>query len=298
MNRWHWRAATTPPFLVYTELQLSPLTDPVNHLVSLIAHHGYLLIFVVVLAEAIGLPVPAALALIGGGAAVASHTLSASTALALAVTAMLLGDIVLFVLGRYMGWTLLGLLCRLSINPESCILRSAESFYRRGKITLLIAKFIPGVNTMAPPLAGSMKMPFRQFFQLDLAGVSLYILAYGTLGYLFRDFLAAVTRGFQTASHVLEEVLFLTAIVYIGYRVWFYHKNKVYGVVPRVQVEELAAKLASDERNRVLVVDVRSHGYYDPEAARIKGSIRLEPNNLIEELKNVPADKDIYLYCT
>ena len=185
-----------------------------NNLFSLIAHHGYLFIFVVVLAEAIGLPVPAALALVAGGAAAAAGTLSLPKALTIALTAMLIGDTLLFVLGRYMGWSFLGLLCRLSVNPESCVLRSAESFYKRGKTTLLIAKFIPGVNTMAPPLAGSMRMPAQQFLRLDFAGASLYILAYGGVGFLFRDFLAALTRGFQAAGHVFGQVLFVAAIVY------------------------------------------------------------------------------------
>jgi len=269
-----------------------------NNLFSLITHHGYLLIFVVVLGEAIGLPVPAAVALVAGGAAAAAGTLSVPKVLALALLAMLVGDTLLFVLGRYMGWALLGLLCRLSINPESCILRSAESFYKRGKTTLLIAKFIPGVNTMAPPLAGSMRMRFLQFLRFDLAGASLYILAYGGFGFLFRDFLAAITRGFQAASHAFEEILFAAALAYIVYRVWLYHKNKVYRVVPRVQVEEIANKLASEENQEILILDVRSHGYYDSTAERIKGSIRIEPNNLTDELKNLPKDKNLYVYCT
>jgi len=269
-----------------------------NNFLSLIAHHGYLLIFIIVLAEAIGLPVPAAVALVAGGAAAAAGTLSVPKVLILALVGMLIGDTLLFVLGRYMGWRLLGLLCRLSVNPESCILRSAESFYKRGKTTLLIAKFIPGVNTMAPPLAGSMKMRPQQFLRLDAAGASLYILAYGGLGFLFRDFLAAITRGFQTASHVFGEVLLVAAIAYVAYRIWLYDKNKVYRVVPRVQVEELARRLATEEKDKVLILDVRSHGYYDAGAARIKGSIRIEPNNLSEELKTLPKDKDIYLYCT
>ena len=270
----------------------------VNSLFSLIAHHGYALIFCVVLAEAVGLPVPAAVALVAGGAAVAGHTLQGPAAVALAMGAMLLGDTLLFILGRYMGWGLLGLLCRLSVNPETCILRSAESFYKRGKITLLFAKFIPGVNTMAPPLAGSMKMRPGQFLRLDFVGVSLYVLAYGSLGFLFRDFLATITRGFQTASHAFGEVLFVAAACYMGYRVWIYQKNKVYRIVPRVQVEELARRLASEERDNILLADVRSHGYYDPAAERIKGSIRFEPNNLAEELKTLPKEKDIYVYCT
>jgi membrane protein DedA with SNARE-associated domain len=270
----------------------------VNRLFLILAHHGSLLIAVVVFAEAIGLPMPAAIALIAGGAAVASHALSAPVTIALAVAATLVGDTLLFVLGRYMGWSLLGFLCRLSINPESCILRSAESFYKRGKITLIFAKFIPGVNTMAPPLAGSMKMRLSQFLRFDAAGALIYILVYGSLGFLFRDFLAAITRGFQAASHLFGVVLFGAAVVYIGYRVWLYRKNKVYRVVPRVQVEELARRLASEEREKIVIMDVRSHGYYDADTSRIRGSIRLEPNNLGQELKDLPKDKDIYVYCT
>lgn len=270
----------------------------VKHLFSLIAHHGYLLIFLVVFAESIGLPLPAALALAGAGAAVAAHSLSGPIVLVLAFTALLSGDVVLFFLGRSMGWSLLGVLCRVSINPENCILRSAESFYKRGKVTLLFSKFIPGVNTMSAPLAGSMKMRFTQFLQLDSVGALFYILAYGAGGFLFRDFLARITRGFQAAGHVFGEVLLFSAGIYIAYRIWLYRKNKVYAVVPRVQVEDLARKLASEAPDQVLLVDVRSHGYYDSGAERIKGSVRLEPNNLTEELKNWSMDKDIYLYCT
>ncbi len=269
-----------------------------NDLLSLIARHGYALLFTVVFAEAVGLPVPAALALVAAGAAVASRVLSAPLVLTLALAAMLLGDSILFVLGRYMGWGLLGFLCKVSVNPETCILRSAESFYKRGKMTLLIAKFIPGVNAMAPPLAGSMKMRPAQFLRLDLAGACLYILAYSALGYLFRDFLAAITRGFQTAGRVLELALLVVLIFYVAYRGWLYSKHRVYRVVPRVQVEELAQRLTPEERDKTLVVDVRSHGYYDADAERIKGSIRIEPNNLGEETKYLPRDKDIYLYCT
>src|SRR5919197_1692609 len=147
-------------------------------LVSLIAHHGYLVIFLVVLAEAGGLPMPAALALVAGGAGAASHALRAPLVFAVALIALALGASLLFILGRSMGWALLGFLCKVSANPETCILRSAESFYKRGKTTLIIAKFIPGVNTMGPPLAGSMKMPFTQFLRFDAMGAALYVLAY------------------------------------------------------------------------------------------------------------------------
>jgi membrane protein DedA with SNARE-associated domain len=262
------------------------------------AHHGYALIFGLLLAEAIGLPFPAAIALVAAGAAVASHVLWGPSVLLIALTALLLGDTIQFWLGRYMGWALLGFLCRVSINPETCILRSAESFYKRGKITLVIAKFIPGVNTMAAPLAGSMKMRFSQFLRLDLLGAMTYSVTYLSLGYLSRDFLAAILRGFHAAGLAMEIVILAALLTYAIYRVVQYRKHKMYRVVPRVQVQELALRLASEEGNRVLIVDVRSHGYYDSGSARIKNSIRIEPNNLDDEIKNLPKDKDIYLYCT
>ena len=189
-------------------------------LLSLATRHGYLLIFVVVLAESMGLPLPASLALVAGGAATAAHALHAPAVLPLAIGAMMIGDTATFTLGRYAGWALLGFLCRLSINPETCILRSAESFYKRGKITLLFAKFVPGINTMAPPLAGSMKMRPGQFLRFDLAGICLYVGAYFTLGFIFRDFLAAITRGLSTATHIMGLLLLTALAIYIVYRIW------------------------------------------------------------------------------
>jgi hypothetical protein len=151
---------------------------------------------------------------------------------------------------------------------------------------------------MAAPLAGSMKMRFWQFLRLDLAGASLYSLTYMLLGYVSRDFLAAILRGFHAAGRAMEVVIVAALLAYAIYRVVQYRKNKPYAVVPRVQVEELARRLASEDASRVQIVDVRSHGYYDSGASRIKNSIRIEPNNLEEEIKNLPKDKDIYLYCT
>jgi membrane protein DedA with SNARE-associated domain len=270
----------------------------VNYFFSLIASHGYLLIFVFVLADALGFPLPSALVLLAGGAAVASGTLRGSLVLVVALLGFLVGDILLFVLGRSMGWRLLGVLCRVSLNPETCILRSAELFYKRGKLAVLLSKFIPGMNTMAAPLAGSMKMRFRQFLGLDSAASLLYVVIYGSLGFLFRDFLAMMIRSFQRAGHVFAGVLVAVTIVYVVYRLWLYEKSKVYEIVPRVPVGELAHRLESEEKGKIFIVDVRSHGYYDPGAQRIRGSIRFEPNQLVEELKLLPGDKDIYLYCT
>src|SRR6204780_5527905 len=218
---------------VYTE----PFPDSryptlVMNLLSLMARHGYALTFGLLLAEAIGLPFPAAIALVAAGASVAAHALWGPYVVAAAIAALLIGDTVQFWLGRYMGWGLLGFLCRVSINPETCILRSAESFYKRGKVTLVIAKFIPGVNTMAAPLAGSMKMRFWQFLQLDFAGALVYATTYLTVGYLARDFLAAILRGFHAAGETMEAVVVAALVVYGIYRAVQFRKHKMYRVVP------------------------------------------------------------------
>jgi membrane protein DedA with SNARE-associated domain len=270
----------------------------VNHLLISVSHHGYLIVFLIVLAEACGLPAPAALALVGAGSAAAAHFLSASLVLLAATVAMLVGDVLLFLLGRYTGWAFLGLICSLSLNPETCILRSAESFYKHGRVTLLFIKFIPGVNTMAAPLAGSMRMRLSQFLQLDFLGACFYILAYTGAGFLFRDFVLQITYGLQTGSRTVAIGLIAALLLFAIYRAVQYFRFRWSGAVPRVGVEEIVLRLASDGGRDVLLADVRSHGYYDPDAKRIAGSIRIEPNRLAEELKALPRDKDIYLYCT
>lgn len=269
-----------------------------GEIVSLLEKHGYAVLALIVFSEAVGVPVPAALALIAAGAASAWHHLRPEMVLIIALSAMLLGDTLLFILGRYTGWSLLGFLCRLALNPESCILRSAESFYRRGRMTLMFAKFIPGINTLAPPLAGSMRMGYGQFLRLDSIGACLYTLAYAGFGYLFSGVLVAVARGAQTVGRAVEWLLLVAVVGYVAYRAYLYWKHRQYRVVPRVQVAELAEKVAAGEDGRMIVADVRSHGYYDPGAMRIKGSTRLEPNNLLTTVKDWQRDKEIYLYCT
>jgi membrane protein DedA with SNARE-associated domain len=252
----------------------------------------------VCLAEAIGLPLPAALAILTAGAVAAYGKLHLYSVLGVAFVSMLSGDILLYFLGRVSGWALLGILCRLSANPETCILRSAEYFYRRGKQTLLFAKFIPGINTMSPPLAGSMKMRLEQFLQFDSVGVALYVGAYALAGYIFSDALRAITRGIRSAGFAAEVVVGTALAGYIVYRFWVYRKYRLLDVIPRVRAEELAKRLASQAGRDILIADVRSHGYYDADSERIAGSVRIEPNNLPEEIKNLPKDREIYLYCT
>ena len=143
-----------------------------------------------------------------------------------------------------------------------------------------------------------MKMRFVQFFLLDMAGALLYTVTYLLVGYVSRDFLAVTLNGFHAAGRAMEVIIIAVLIAYSVYRVSQFYRYSKYRIMPRIQVQELAARIAAGDGDRLQIVDVRSHGYYDIGAERIKGSIRIEPNNLDEELKNLSKDKDIYLYCT
>ena len=256
------------------------------------AHYGYSLLFAVVLAESLGFPVPAAIAVIAGGAAAAQGALVPWRALATGVGAMLIGDNILFFLGRKTGWWLLGVLCRLALNPESCVAKSAESFYRRGRILLVFAKFLPGLNTMAPPLAGSMGLPLLQFWALDSAGTLLYIGAYFVVGFIFSDMLGTVLRGYSAVGSVIGWAVGIAIVLWLANRVRLWLRSGVRHPVRMVTPKELAG-LAD-----VVIYDVRSHGYRDDGTERILGSVRLEPNSISLTLEALPKDRFIVLYCT
>jgi membrane protein DedA with SNARE-associated domain/rhodanese-related sulfurtransferase len=263
--------------------------------ISGLAQHGYFILFLIVFLEAIGLPIPAALGMLIAGAASARGGLSLAAVVGGSIASMMLGDILMFLMGRYTGWWLLGLLCRLSLNPESCILRSADSFYRRGRTLLVIAKFIPGINTMAPPLAGSMNMRLFPFLRLDLAGAVLYTGAYILAGYLGSGALGALTSGYKALGQVLGWIFLAAAAGYVLLQARLWTKARAWRSVPFVSPAEAARQLSS---GAAVVYDVRSHGYYDPKATRIHGSRRMDPNALHQSQQPDATGRQIYLYCT
>jgi membrane protein DedA with SNARE-associated domain/rhodanese-related sulfurtransferase len=262
--------------------------------ISGIALHGYSILFAAVFLEAIGFPLPAALALLLAGGASAHGTLQSSYALGGAFIATVSGDTLMFLMGRYTGWFFLGLLCRISLNPESCILRSADSFLRRGRMLLVVSKFIPGINTMAPPLAGSMNMRPLQFFGLDFAGSALYILSYFGVGYLFSDALGAITQGMQSFGRVAGWVVTALVAGYVGFVIWQWVRVRALRTVPFAIPSEAAHRITLGAR----VYDVRSHGYLDAKAIRITGSRRLDPNTLTRFNEESPDGPMVYVYCT
>src|SRR5580658_4610186 len=267
-------------------------------ILATIAKYGYGSLFAAMLVEAIGLPIPGALALVAAGAASAAGVMHPVEAFGVAITATLIGDSALYVTGRLSGWQLLGFLCGLSLSPEVCILRAAKWFYKRGRTTLLFAKFVPGVGSMAPPLAGSMNMRLSQFLRFDLGGALFYTLAYGALGYLFRDVFRLIAGGLQAFSRTVAWVIFVGVIGFVCYRAWLYGRYRLTRFVRRVPVGDVEARLKLEGAPDIIIADVRSHGYYDAGEQRVRGSIRIEPNNLEAFIETLPKDTPIYLYCT
>jgi membrane protein DedA with SNARE-associated domain/rhodanese-related sulfurtransferase len=259
-----------------------------------LAQHGYAILFASIFLESVGLPVPAALALLIAGAAAAHGSLQAVYAIGGAILAMLAGDTVMFLLGRHTGWWLLGLLCRISLNPESCILRSASSFHRRGRKLLLIAKFIPGINTMAPPLAGSMNMRLVPFLRLDLVGAALYIGFYFGLGFAFSGALIVITRGYHMVGRVLAVAVAALIVGYVSFQCWLWLKSRKLRAVSYASPSQVAGEMLTGAD----IYDVRSHGYFDAQAVRIKGSKRLDPHTLDNCAEVFRSNRRVYLYCT
>lgn len=264
-------------------------------LVDRIARHGPALVAGICFLEAVGFPLPAAIALLGGGALLALGKLEFHPLAASVFAAFLAADLLLYALGRYTGWWLLGTLCRLSANQESCILNAARTFYKRGRVVMLFAKFVPGLAAMAAPLAGSMRMPVREFMGLDAAGILLYAGTYTAIGFIFSDMLAVIVSALAGLGRVAEVLVISGLAVFFFQRLWRARKLREADTAPRVTVEEVLSRMREDN---AVIADVRSHGYYDTGAKRIKGSVRLEPNRLPEALADLPQNKLIFLYCS
>jgi rhodanese-related sulfurtransferase len=194
-------------------------------------------------------------------------------------------------------------MCRLSMNPEGCIFSSSAYFYRRGSKTLLFSKWIPGLSSMAAPLAGSLNMRFGRFMRLDAAGVAIYVGTWTMVGYIFSGFIQIIADWIAKLGHA---VLLVVLVLLAGYAISiliFTLKARKYNKIRKISAEVLKRRLAEDDPDRLVVIaDVRSHGYYDPGMQRIKNSIRVEPTRLKEELEALrefmAPDVDIYLYCS
>jgi len=281
-------------------------------LIEIVEHHGYVVVALGMFLTAAGVPLPASVLLLAAGASAhpnpshhdAMHQgLHLWVLLPLAWLAAACGDTLLYLGGRYMGWWLLAGMCRVSVDPENCIFRSADYFYKRGPKTLLFAKFVPGLASMAAPLAGSLNMRFSRFIRLDAIGALSYVSAWLLTGYIFSRFIEDLVWWVQRLGHAMLFVIGVLVAAYAVTYVLSLIRARAYRKVEKVSAVSLHERLKTVDPNRlVIIADVRSHGYYDPGMQRIKNSIRVEPNRLKEEIvalrEFMAPECEIYLYCS
>jgi membrane protein DedA with SNARE-associated domain/rhodanese-related sulfurtransferase len=273
------------------------------NLVDVIAHHGYAVTSIALFVTCCGLPLPVSVVLLTAGAAAHGGSLNIGLVLLCAAGSALAGDTLLYLGGRYTGWWLLTAICKFSLNPETCIFGAAKSFYERGPKTLLFAKFVPGLATVAAPLAGSLNMRLRRFLLLDSCGVLGYTAAWAMTGFVFAPFLRVVVRWVERLGHITAATLITLILLYVAWLVISSLRDSHFSEIQKISAAELFARIREANSDKLMIIaDVRSHGYYDPGMQRIKNSIRVEPSRLKEELAALRAfmqpECEIYLYCS
>lgn len=267
-----------------------------NETVHFLLGHGYTVVFLWVFAEQIGLPLPSAPLLLAAGALAGTGRLSLGVAVGLAIIAALGADVLWYELGRRRGIKVLQTLCRISLEPDSCVRRTENAFARHGARSLLVAKFVPGLNTAAPPLAGIVRMRPARFLLFDLLGAGLWVGVLVGLGYLFSDQLERVAdRAFALGTGLLALLLGSLG----SYVTWKFFKRRRFMRelrIARITPEELKRRL--DAGDDVVIVDLRHSLDFEAEPQTIPGAYHLEASELEERQGEIPADREVVLYCS
>ncbi len=259
--------------------------------------YGYIVLFVCVLAEQVGLPIPAVPVLLGVGVLAGSGRMSVWIALGVAVAASLPADLVWYELGRRRGRRVLGFLCRVSLEPDSCVRRTENLFMRQGRRTLLIAKFLPGLSTVAPPLAGIVGIPQAQFLFLDTLGAVIWSGAWVALGFLFTD---AIDLVAAEAARLGNWVLVVMGAALSGYIFVKYVQRQRFLRslrVARITPEELKRRLDAGD-DSLAVIDTRSSLDVSTAPYMIRGARWIAAEEIDRRRQEIPADRELVLYCS
>jgi membrane protein DedA with SNARE-associated domain len=261
-----------------------------------VLRHSYALVFLIVLTEQAGLPIPALPVLLAAGALAGQGRLSLPLALGLAVGASLIADFVWYELGRRRGHSILSLLCRISLEPDSCVRRTENLFAERGARSLLVAKFIPGLGTAATTLSGMLHMRLWRFFAWDAVGALLWAGAFAGAGFVFSAQLDRVAVYAQRLGAGLLILLGGGLAAYIGFK--YYQRQRFIRAlrIARITPEELKQKLDAGEE--VMIVDLRHAVEFDADDAKVPGAIHLDPEDIEQRHPEIPRDRDVVLYCT
>jgi membrane protein DedA with SNARE-associated domain len=267
-----------------------------TRLFALVIRHGIPLVFVNVLLEQLGAPVPAVPTLIVAGALARNGQVSSTNVMLAAIAASLLADWIWFALGRRYGYRILRTLCRISLSPDSCVRDTEANFERWGMRSLLFAKFIPGFSTVAPPLAGATGASALSFLVYDGIGAAIWAGAAVAVGRAFHNAIARILQRLEDLGWwaVVFVVSILTLIVLFKWwqRRRFYKELRM----ARVTVDELKRML--DDGEEPVVLDVRSESSRKHHASRIPSAIVARDGNVLVAIEHLPPHREIILYCT
>lgn len=264
-------------------------------LIDLVVRHGIAIVFGATLAARVGLPVPASpLLVVAGGLAVAG-ALSLPAALAASIVANVLGDGVWYLAGRRFGHRVMGLLCRLSMSPDSCVRQSESLIVRWGGSSLVAAKFVPGVSVVAAPMAGAVRMPLVRFLGYDIVAGAIWSAAFLGLGAAFSDQIQELLVVMANAGAAAGAVLVLLLAAFVGWRWWRRRRFLRQVEMSRISADELHALMERGEAP--VILDVRAAGMSDLDPRRIPGALRVDFREVRRHAATLPRDRDIVLYC-
>jgi len=258
--------------------------------------HGYVVVLLWVFTEQIGVPVPSLPVLLAAGALAGAGRLSFWGSLALVTIASLAADSVWYLLGKIKGIRVLQLLCKISLEPDSCVRRTEGVFAKQGARSLLIAKFIPGLATVAPPLAGIFHMRARKFLLFDGLGSLLWGFTFLASGYIFSEQIEKIAEWAARLGSWLG-VLLLAALAAWIIRKWLARRKFLRDLrIARISPQELKNKL--DAREQLVIVDLRHALDFEADPETIPGAFRIDAKELEQKNDRLPHDREVVLYCT
>jgi len=267
-----------------------------HSLFDFLLRHGYVVLLGWVFAEQIGLPVPTVPLLLAAGALAGAGRLSFFASLFFCMLAAVAADTIWFQLGRLKGIKILQLLCKISLEPDSCVRRTEGIFSKQGARSLLFAKFLPGLGTVAPPLAGIFHMRHRRFLLFDSFGSLLWAGGYLSLGYVFSGEIERMAGRASALGGKLLILLIASFAAYIAYKFIARQRFLRELRIARITVDELKQKIDAGEE--LVIVDLRHSMDFEADPETIPGAFRMDAKELEEKSDPLPRDREIILYCT
>ena len=265
-------------------------------LLQILLLHGYLFLAAWVFLEQVGLPLPSFPVLLAAGALAGAGRMNFAAALCLGMFATLLADLFWYELGRRKGARVLHLLCRISLEPDSCVRRTEGIFEHQGARSLVLAKFLPGLSAVATPLAGIFHMKLRRFLLFDVLGALLWLLTYMGLGYFFSSQIEAIAQRAKALGSWLVVFLIFALAAYIVYKFAARQKFLRELRISRISVDELKQKLDTGEA--ISIVDLRHSLDFEADPETIPGAVHLDSQELAEKKELLPTGREVVLYCT